>query len=36
MLWVLVGAAVRADQLRDEEAAPALAVEEPDAMLWLS
>jgi putative inorganic carbon (hco3(-)) transporter len=36
MLWVLVGAAVRADQLRGEEVAPEVTVVEPDAMLWLS
>jgi putative inorganic carbon (HCO3(-)) transporter len=36
MLWVLVGAAVRADQLRGEEVAPAITAPEPDAMLWMS
>ena len=36
MLWVLVGAAVRADQLRGEETPPEVTVEEPDAMLWMS
>jgi putative inorganic carbon (hco3(-)) transporter len=36
LLWVLVGAAVRADQLRGEEVVPEVAPVEADAMAWMS